>query len=142
MKIFKIILVSIVAGLISFSAMAHDPEGRIFFSLSGKITSVELTDEGGVITVSAEAGRYGKVFLTYNVKLNPALPNQGYFSGRGVGFNDDGNRESGSRQGVFRREGSIMKFYSLDDVSDGRLNYCETVINLRTETVEMTFYPF
>ena len=22
-------------------------------------------------------------------------------------------------------EGSIMKFYSLDDVSDGRLNYCE-----------------
>ena len=121
--------------------MAHAPKGESF-SLSGKISSVELTDEGGVITVSAEAGRYGKVFLTYNVKLNPALPNQGYFSGRGVGFNDDGNRESGSRQGVFRREGSIMKFYSLDDVSDGRLNYCETVINLRTETVEMTFYPF
>jgi len=141
MKFFKIILVSAVAGLISFSAMAHDPKGESF-SLSGKISSVELTDQGGVITVSAEAGRYGKVFLTYNVKLNPALPNQGYFSGRGVGFNDDGNRESGSRQGVFRREGSIMKFYSLDDVSDGRLNYCETVINLRTETVEMTFYPF
>ena len=141
MKFLKIILVSAVAGLISFSAMAHDPKGESF-SLSGKISSVELTDEGGVITVSAEAGRYGKVFLTYNVKLNPALPNQGYFSGLGVGFNDDGNRESGSRQAVFRREGSIMKFYSLDDVSDGRLNYCETVINLRTETVEMTFYPF
>ena len=141
MKLFKIIIVSAVVGLISFSAMAHDPKGESF-TLSGKISSVELTDEGGVITVSAEAGRYGKVFLTYNVKLNPALPNQGHFSGRGVGFNDDGNRESGSRQGVFRREGSIMKFYSLDDVSDGRLNYCETVINLRTETVEMTFYPF
>ena len=141
MKILKIILVSIVAGLISFSTMAHNTE-REHFTLSGKITSVELTDEGGVITVSAEAGRYGKVFLTYNVKLNPALPNQGHFSGRGVGFNDEGNRESGSRQGVFRREGSIMKFYSLDDVSDGKLNYCETVINLRTETVEMTFYPF
>ena len=141
MKILKIILVSIVAGLISFSTMAHNTE-REHFTLSGKITSVELTDEGGVITVSAEAGRYGKVFLTYNVKLNPALPNQGHFSGRGVGFNDEGNRESGSRQGVFRREGSIMKFYSLDDVSDGKLNYCETGINLRPETVEMTFYPF
>jgi hypothetical protein len=76
------------------------------------------------------------------VTLNPALPNQGYFSGRGVGINDDGERESGSRQGVFRREGSIMKFWSLDDVSDGLLNYCETVIDLRAETVEMTFYPF
>ena len=83
-----------------------------------------------------------RVFLTYNVKLNPALPNQGYFSGRGIGIDDEGNREAGSRQGVFRREGAIMNFYSLDDVSDGRLNYCETVINLRTDAVEMTFYPF
>ena len=141
MKLFKLMLVSVLASLISFSAMAHDPKGESF-TLSGKVTSVQLTDDGGVITVSAEAGRYGKVFLTYNVKLNPALPNQGYFAGRGIGIDDEGNREAGSRQGVFRREGSIMKFYSLDDVSDGRLNYCETVINLRTDSVEMTFYPF
>ena len=59
-----------------------------------------------------------------------------------IGIDDEGNREAGSRQGVFRREGAIMNFYSLDDVSDGRLNYCETVINLRTDAVEMTFYPF
>ena len=141
MKIFKLMFIALLAGLISLSAMAHDPKGESF-TLSGKVTSVELTDDGGVITVSAEAGRYGKVFLTYNVKLNPALPNQGYFSGRGIGIDDEGNREAGSRQGVFRREGSIMNFYSLDDVSDGRLNYCETVINLRTDSVEMTFYPF
>ena len=77
-------------------------------------------------------------FLTYNVKLNSSLPDQGYFSGRGVGFND-GVRQAGSRQGVFRREGSIMKFWSLDDVTDGNMNYCETVMNLETETVEMTW---
>ena len=141
MKFFKLTLISLVVSLVSLSTLAHDPKGESF-TLSGKVTSVELTDEGGVITVSAEAGRYGKVFLTYNVKLNPALPNQGYFSGRGIGIDDEGNREAGSRQGVFRREGSIMNFYSLDDVSDGRLNYCETVINLRTDSVEMTFYPF
>ncbi len=34
-----------------------------------------------------------------------------------------------------------MQFYSLDDVSDGELNYCETLIDLKKETVEMTFYP-
>jgi len=141
MKIFKLMFIGLLTGFISLSAMAHDPKGESF-TLSGKVTSVELTDNGGVITVSAEAGRYGKVFLTYNVKLNPALPNQGYFSGRGIGIDDEGNREAGSRQGVFRREGSIMNFYSLDDVSDGRLNYCETTINLRTDEVEMTFYPF
>ena len=141
MKLYKAAIAILLSIAFSLSIFAHDPRGESF-QLSGKLTSVELTDEGGVITVSAEAGRYGKVFLTYNVRLNPALPDQGYFYGRGVGFNDEGNREAGSRQGVFRREGSIMKFYSLDDVSDGRLNYCETVINLRTESVEMTFYPF
>lgn len=140
MKLIKIIATMFVAAVFSLSILAHDPKGESF-TLSGKITSVELTNGGGTITVSSEAGRYGKVFLTYNVTLNPALPDQGYFSGRGVGFND-GVRQAGSRQGVFRREGAIMKFWSLDDVTDGNMNYCETVMNLETETVEMTFYPF
>ena len=140
MKLIKIIATMFVAAAFSLSVLAHDPKGESF-TLSGKITSVELTNGGGTITVSSEAGRYGKVFLTYNVTLNPALPDQGYFSGRGVGFNDV-VRQDGSRQGVFRREGAIMKFWSLDDVTDGNMNYCETVMNLETETVEMTFYPF
>jgi hypothetical protein len=42
----------------------------------------------------------------------------------------------------FRREGAIMKFWSLDDVTDGNMKYCETVMNLETKTVEMTFLPF
>jgi hypothetical protein len=123
------------------TAFAHDGKGESF-QLSGKITSIELSATGGVINVSANAGRYGKVYLTYNVKLNPSVPDQGYFHGRGVGINDAGERNAGSRQGVFRRDGAKMYFYSLDDVSDGILNYCETVMDLRNETVEMTFYPF
>ena len=129
MKFIKYGIAIIMSGFFSLSALAHDPKGESF-TLSGTITSVELTDGGGTITVSSEAGRYGKVFLTYNVSLNSALPDQGYFSGRGVGFND-GVRQAGSRQGVFRREGAIMKFWSLDDVTDGNMNYCETVMNLK-----------
>lgn len=140
MKFIKLLLLSIIAFSFSLSVISHDPEGESF-TLKGKLTSVELTDDGGVITVASEGGRYGKVFLTYNVKLNPSLPNQGYFSGRGVGFNGE-IRQAGSRQGVFRREGSIMKFWSLDDVTDGNMNYCESTLNLVTEEFEMTFYPF
>ena len=87
MKFIKYGIAIIMSGFFSLSALAHDPKGESF-TLSGTITSVELTDGGGTITVSSEAGRYGKVFLTYNVSLNSALPDQGYFSGRGVGFND------------------------------------------------------
>ena len=79
---------------IPFSAIAHDEKGESF-KLSGTISSIELSETGGVINVSANAGRYGKVYLTYNVKLNPSVPNQGYFHGRGVGINDEGERNAG-----------------------------------------------
>ena len=41
-------------------------------------------------------------------------------------------------------DGKVISCISipLDDVSDGRLNYCETVVDLRNETISMTFYPF
>ena len=113
------------------------------FTLSGKVTSISLTDQGGVINVSSKAGRYGKVFLTYNLKIdNPNFTSQGSFVGRGVGINDDGNRNSGSRQGVWKREGNIITFHSLDDVTDGNRNFCISKLNLTEETLEMTFYPF
>jgi hypothetical protein len=113
------------------------------FTLSGKVTSISLTDQGGVINVSSKAGRYGKVFLTYNLKIdNPNYTSQGSFVGRGVGINDDGNRNSGSRQGVWKREGNIITFHSLDDVTDGNRNFCISKLNLTEETLEMTFYPF
>ena len=73
MKFIKYGIAIIMSGFFSLSALAHDPKGESF-TLSGTITSVELTDGGGTITVSSEAGRYGKVFLTYNVSLNSALP--------------------------------------------------------------------
>ena len=113
------------------------------FTLSGKVTSISLTDQGGVINVSSKAGRYGKVFLTYNLKIdNPNYTSQGSFVGRGVGINDDGNRNSASRQGVWKREGNIITFHSLDDVTDGNRNFCISKLNLTEETLEMTFYPF
>ena len=141
MKKLKLLTVFITTAVFSLSISAFEVTGESF-QLEGKVTSISLDEKGGIINVSAEAGRYGKVFLTYNVVVNQALPNQGYFQGRGVGINDAGERNTGSRQGVWRREGTIMKFYSLDDVSDANMNYCESVIDLRTETIKMTFYPF
>ena len=139
----KKISLIIFAALISFSLFGLKVTADEKFTLSGKVTSISLTDQGGVINVSSKAGRYGKVFLTYNLKLdNPNYTSQGSFIGRGVGINDDGNRNSGSRQGVWKREGNIITFHSLDDVTDGNRNFCISKLNLTEETLEMTFYPF
>ena len=139
----KKISLIIFATLLSLSLFGLKVTADEKFTLSGKVTSISLTDQGGVINVSSKAGRYGKVFLTYNLKLdNPNYSSQGSFIGRGVGINDDGNRNSGSRQGVWKREGNIITFHSLDDVTDGNRNFCISKLNLTEETLEMTFYPF
>lgn len=138
-KIF-IVAISILCSLSIFGLTITADEK---FTLSGNVTSISLTDQGGVINVSSKAGRYGKVFLTYNLRRdNPNFGSQGSFTGRGVGIADDGTRNSAPRHGVWKREGNIITFHSLDDVTDGNRNFCISKLNLTEETLEMTFYPF
>ncbi len=138
-KIF-IFAISILCSLSIFGLTITADEK---FTLSGNVTSISLTDQGGVINVSSKAGRYGKVFLTYNLRRdNPNFGSQGSFTGRGVGIADDGTRNSAPRHGVWKREGNIITFHSLDDVTDGNRNFCISKLNLTEETLEMTFYPF
>ena len=111
------------------------------FSLKGKMLNIELTHAGDLVTVEGIAGRYGRVYLTYNMTLNPNADSQGPFTGRGMGISEDGARQAGSRNGVWKREGTVITFHSLDDVTDGNQNLCKSVLDLSTGEFEMTFYP-
>ena len=134
-------LVTLLLVLSSLSIQGFDLTGE-GINLSGKINSTSLTESGGVIDVVSDNEKYGKTWLTYNVKVNnPNSPDQGSFQGRAIAINNDGVRVSASRQGVWSREGYIYSFYSLDDVSDGNQFLCITTMNLKNDTVEMRFYP-
>ena len=133
-------LVTLLLVLSSLSIQGFDLTGE-GINLSGKINSTSLTESGGVIDVVSDNEKYGKTWLTYNVKVNnPNSPDQGSFQGRAIAINNDGVRVSASRQGVWSREGYIYSFYSLDDVSDGNQFLCITTMNLKDDTVEMRFY--
>ena len=107
----------------------------------GEITSVTLTNDGGVINVVGNTGQYGKVWITYNLRLdNPNVATQGSFSGRATAINENGERNAASRQGVWERKGNILHFYSLDDVTDGNFYLCITEMNLTTDKLDMKFY--
>jgi hypothetical protein len=126
---------------VSCIARAFDVTGEEV-SLTGSITSISLTDIGGVINVVSDNDKYGKTWLTYNIKLsNPNTQDQGSFNGRATAINTDGTRASATRQGVWTRNGHIYSFMSLDDVSDGNQYLCITEMNLMTDKVEMRFYP-
>ena len=111
------------------------------FSVKGEMLNLELTDSGGVITVRALAGKYGRVFITYNMSTNPNSKTQGSFTGRGMGIDDTGNREFAARRGVWTREGTTLTLHSLDDLTDGSQNLCKSILDLSTGKFEMTFYP-
>jgi len=135
----KLVILLLVLSSLSIQGFDLTGEG---INLSGKINSTSLTDTGGVIDVVSDNEKYGKTWLTYNVKVNnPNSPDQGSFQGRAIAINNDGLRVSASRQGVWSREGYIYSFYSLDDVSDGNQFLCITTMNLKDDTVEMRFYP-
>ena len=126
---------------VSCIANAFDITGEEV-NLNGSITSITLTDTGGEINVVSDNEKYGKTWLTYNIKLsNPNSPDQGSFHGRATAINTDGTRASATRQGVWSRNGHVYSFMSLDDVSDGNQYLCITEMNLMTDKVEMRFYP-
>lgn len=134
-------IIAITLGIFSLNSLALDINGEAY-EFTGSISSITLTDEGGVINVVGETGQYGKVWLTYNLNLdNPVTPNQGSFTGRAVAIDGDGNRNSATRQGVWERKGKMMHFRSLDDVSDGNQFLCITSVNLIDDSLEMKFYP-
>jgi hypothetical protein len=110
-------------------------------NLSGKITSITLKEDKGIINVVSDNEKYGKTWLTYNLKLsNPNSSDQGSFHGRATAINNDGSRASATRQGVWSRDGNIYSFLSLDDVNDGNQYLCITEIDVNTDKVEMKFY--
>ncbi len=111
------------------------------FSVQGELMNLELSDGGGVITVAAIAGKYGRVFLTYNMSTNPNSKTQGSFTGRGMGIDDTGNREFAVRAGVWTRSGTTLTLHSLDDLTDGTQNPYKSELNLTTGDFQMTFHP-
>ena len=125
---------------LSFVTVGFEVDGEKI-SLTGKITDITLSDAGGVINVEADNEKYGKTWLTYNIKLsNPNSSDKGSFHGRAVAINNEGSRNSATRQGLWSRNGYIYSFLSLDDVSDGNQYLCITEMNVKTNTVEMSFY--
>ena len=66
--IFKKLTILLLT-LSSLMAYGFDVTGERI-NLSGKISSTSLTSTGGVIDVVSDNEKYGKTWLTYNVKLD------------------------------------------------------------------------
>ena len=115
----------ILSILLSASFLAHSQDinfGDGEFIVETNIDAVSTQDgENFKISSSGDAGDYGKVYLSYTFTSILDTPGQGEFTG--FAWTQNGEQfATATLQGVYRREGTVFKMYSLDMVSDGVSN--------------------
>ena len=103
------------------------------FSFEGKLTSVILSDSGGTLTGKGDATRYGTVFITYHLTVNPNVPGQGTMTGTGTGIDDEGNLVTASLNGVFDRSGPSLKTSCVGDLTDRAISWAGVSITVKTD---------
>ena len=109
------------------------------FTFDLKITSMTQHANGTQVNATGKAGRYGKVWLTYEFTPNPKQEHTGSFIGIGRAVSDEGVANEGQRRGVYVGDGLRGTVYSFDDVTDGAPNFCIEKWDLTNETIQMTF---
>ena len=144
MSIFENLKLSIILGIVLFgvsSIFGFKVEGESF-EANFKISSWTASKDGSVITSEGIVGEgYGKVYLTHTFSSNDAEGSSGDFAGQARTINKDGEMRFASLQGVWKREGTIVKMYSLDGVTNGVMNYVQGQVDLFAGTLSFDVFP-
>ena len=144
MSILKNLKLSIILGIVLFgvsSIFGFKVEGESF-EANFKISSWTASKDGSVITSEGIVGEgYGKVYLTHTFSSNNAEGSSGDFAGQARTINKDGEMRFASLQGVWKREGTIVKMYSLDGVTNGVMNYVQGQVDLFAGTLSFDVFP-
>ena len=114
-------------------------DGDILTFNDGKITSVTLTEGGGIVNVTGNQDIYGLIYLTYHLTLNPKADTQGAFTGKALGYGPAGERVTATLSGVWVRRERTVTLYSIDDVSDGNFHFARVELNLDKESDSISF---
>ena len=103
------------------------------------VTSVQLTNAGGIISAVGDMGEYGKVYVTYEMALDPS---RGLYvtSGEGRGFMSDGNFASGQFHGIGYREGSTFTMYNTVNITGGTQNFDVITFDALENTLTVKAY--
>lgn len=75
-------------------------------------------------------GRYARVFLRWDTPPKSETDSQGACTERGMGIDDEGQRESGTRYRLWRRSGTTITMLSSDNISDGNQGLCRGTLSL------------
>ena len=112
------------------------------FDAEFNVTSWEAKETGSTITSEGYLGdRYGKVYLTHNLKRRIGAEKQGNFIGQLRSINKSGKAISASLQGIWKRSGKDITIFTLDEHSSGLMLYAKGTFDLIEGTIKFKAFP-
>ena len=103
------------------------------------ITSMEVRDDGTTLSAQSAMGRYGMVRFTLNLESSGDRT-EGKAHGAGRGALEDGSYLSGTFSGRWRREGTEVVVYGIDEVTNGDISLLVFRLDARGDEVSVTHY--
>jgi hypothetical protein len=86
------------------------------------------------LSASGDAGPYGRVYLSYVFTNKQNVPGYGEFTGHAWSQVEE-DVVTATLQGVTKQEGKYFKLYTLDLVSNGKLNFAIGTVDLVEKTM-------
>ena len=103
------------------------------------ITSTAVSSSMISIDATGKVGKYGRVYVSYNLHTDGYQSNQGLFDGQGM--NMEG--VTANLTGIWRKRGTNYVVYSLDNLNNGDHNFVsinidtlKNKINIDVETLD------
>jgi hypothetical protein len=103
------------------------------------VTSVEVGESGSTICAEGEAGKYGRVFVTW-VLDSAGDRTGGTYSGSARAFPDADTMVPAVFRGIWRREGGKVTIFSLDNVGNGDQNFAQIELDVLERKATATVY--
>jgi hypothetical protein len=86
------------------------------------------------VSASGEAGEYGRVYLSYVFTDKQELGDRGEFTGHAWAQSGE-NVNTATLQGIYVKQGTVFKLYTLDAVSNGKFNFAIGTLNFIEKTL-------
>ena len=98
------------------------------------ISTISVDGDSTILNMEAEVGKYGKVYLSITLLSSSSDRNTGTYLGDARTITGEGEMIAASLQGLWKREGTLIRAKGLDNASNGDQNYGEATLDLIQKT--------
>ena len=134
-KLFFTLTAIVLSTFISYSQDLSNPQG-------GGTLKIESITPGGYskMNFKGDITGYGKVFASMKLESSDSSKTSGILSGQARTILNDGTLLSSPLNGSWKRSGVTIKFYFIDDVSNGAMNFVVWDVDILGEVAFVKYY--